>query len=58
VIGEKLLVEKRDPPLLFNVVQDPSERFDVARDHPDVIAAIQRAVEKHQAELVPGKAQY
>jgi arylsulfatase A len=58
VIGEKLLVEKRDPPLLFNVVQDPSERFDVARDHPDVIAAIQRAVEKHQAELVPGKPQY
>jgi len=30
----------------------------VAKDHPDVLAEIQREVEKHRANLVPGKPQY
>jgi arylsulfatase A-like enzyme len=51
-------MEKHDPPLLFNLEEDPSEKFDIAAEHPDVIADIQREVEKHRANLVPGKPQY
>jgi len=46
-----------DPPLLFHLEQDPSEKYDVAKDHPDVIAAIRKAVERHQSNLVPGESQ-
>jgi len=31
-----------DPPLLFNLDEDPGESFDVAARHPDVIAAFTR----------------
>jgi arylsulfatase A-like enzyme len=50
--------QKHDPPLLFDLPNDPGERFDVAADHPEVIADIQREVEKYRAALVPGKRQY
>jgi arylsulfatase A-like enzyme len=50
--------EKHDPPLLFNLKNDPSEKFDVAKDHPDVLADIQRELEKHRAGLAPVKIQY
>ena len=38
--------------------KDPSEKFDVVKDHPDVLADILREVEKHRTHLVPGKPQY
>jgi arylsulfatase A len=50
--------ETHETPLLFNIKEDPSERFNIAAQHPDVLAAIQREVEKHKKELVPGEAQY
>ncbi|MEO5802643.1 MAG: sulfatase [Verrucomicrobiota bacterium] len=50
--------EKHETPLLFNLAQDPSERFDIAEKHPDIIANIQGELEKHRANLVPGEAQY
>ncbi|MEY2430204.1 MAG: arylsulfatase [Verrucomicrobiota bacterium] len=56
--GVPLTFEKHDPPLLFDVRQDPGEKINVAKDHPDVIADIQRELEKHRAGVVPGKAQY
>ncbi|MEX2138556.1 MAG: sulfatase [Pirellulales bacterium] len=46
-----------DPPLLFHLPHDPSERFNVAAEHPQVLAEIRDAVEKHQAAVVPGKPQ-
>lgn len=49
--------KKHDPPLLYNVERDPSEQFDVAKQHPEVIADIAREVERHRAGLVPGKPQ-
>ena len=49
---------KHDPPLLFDLPNDPGERFDVAAEHPEVVADIQREVEKYRAALVPGKRQY
>lgn len=47
-------VVHHDPPLLFHLGSDPSEKHNVAEDHPDVIAGIREAVALHQADLVPG----
>ena len=49
---------KHDPPLLFNVAEDPSERFDVASEHPDVVVELKKIYETHRANMVPGKPQY
>jgi arylsulfatase A len=51
-------VVTHDPPLLFNVQNDPGENFDVASEHPEVVAEIQKIVAEHKAKLVVGKAQY
>jgi arylsulfatase A len=48
---------EHDPPLLYHLGHDPSEKYDIAKDHPDVIAAIYKEVERHRSELVPGKDQ-
>ncbi len=50
--------EIHDPPLLFHVDHDPAERFDVAKDHPEVIASLVEQVERHQQNLEPGEPQY
>ena len=42
-----------DPPLLFNLDEDPGERFDVAARHPDVIAALRRIAAEHSRTLGP-----
>ena len=49
--------EKHDPPMLFNLAHDPSERFNVATNHPAALADIAKAVEEHRAQLVPAKSQ-
>jgi arylsulfatase A-like enzyme len=49
--------ELHDPPLLFHLPRDPSERFNVAAQNPQIIAQIQQAVEAHRAAVVPGKPQ-
>ncbi len=41
-----------DPPLLFHIDHDPSEQYDVAKDHPEVITEIRELVSKHETELV------
>ncbi|MCP5117255.1 MAG: sulfatase [bacterium] len=43
--------EKHDPPLLYNLGHDPSEQWNVAEQHPEVIARIRELVEKHRATL-------
>jgi hypothetical protein len=48
---------RRDPPLLFHLGHDPSERFNVADAHPDVLADIAKEVERHQATVIPVKSQ-
>jgi arylsulfatase A-like enzyme len=40
---------RHDPPLLFNLDIDPSEKVDLAKDHADVIASIRKLVSGHQA---------
>ena len=46
---------RRDPPLLYHLEHDPSEKFDIAEEHPEVIAEILAYVEAHKAtvESVP-----
>jgi arylsulfatase A len=49
--------EAHEPPLLFHLPRDPAERFNVAADHPDVLARLRAAVAAHQAGVVPGAPQ-
>jgi arylsulfatase A len=49
--------ERHDPPLLYHLGHDPSEKFNVAEKHPEVLAEIRRLVEAHQAALTPGQPQ-
>ena len=46
-----------DPPLLYNLDEDPSERFDVASRHPDTVAAIRRVATEHQRTVTPIESQ-
>jgi len=46
-----------DPPLLFHIEHDPSENYNVAGDHPDVIADIRKEIERHKAKLKPAPSQ-
>jgi arylsulfatase A len=46
------------PPLLFHVRHDPEERFNVATNHADVIASIERAASRHRASIVPVENQF
>lgn len=42
-----------DPPLLFHLGEDPSERFDIAAKHPDVIAELTALAEAHRQSVEP-----
>ena len=42
---------EHDPPLLFNLDVDPSEKYDHANDHPDVLAKIFDIVADHKATV-------
>ncbi len=43
-----------DPPLLYNLDEDPSERFDLSESHPEIIREIEEAVKKHNSKMVKG----
>ncbi len=49
--------QKHDPPLLFHLGHDPSERFDVAKDHPDIVAKIRQIAEEHLSSFEPPPSQ-
>lgn len=46
-----------EPPLLFQLGRDPSEKRDVAGSHAEVLARIQAAVQSHQQSLTAGAPQ-
>ncbi len=46
------------PPLLFNLATDPSERFNVALEHPDVVERLTKVIEAHRATVAPGSPQH
>ena len=48
-VGQKAVTH--DPPLLFDVEVDPSERFNIAADHPHVLQQIADVVEQHRQTM-------
>jgi arylsulfatase A len=42
-----------DTPLLFNLNIDPSERYNIAADHPDIIEEIRRLKDEHIGSVKP-----
>ncbi len=42
-----------DPPVLYHLGHDPSEKYNIAKDHPDVIEEIRTLVKQHQATIKP-----
>jgi arylsulfatase A len=49
--------EKHDPPLLYHLEIDPSEKYNVADRHAETLAAILTVVEKHRAGMKPAASQ-
>ncbi|HUX56469.1 MAG TPA: hypothetical protein VMV77_05815 [Bacteroidales bacterium] len=43
----------QDLPELYNLNIDPSERFNIAEKHPEVIAEIKKILEEHLSTLIP-----
>ena len=43
-----------DPPLLYNLNRDPSEQFNIAETHPEVLKNIESLVTEHKKNMVPG----
>jgi arylsulfatase A-like enzyme len=39
---------EHDPPLLFNLEEDPGEKYDVANENPEILEAIQKLRIKHE----------
>jgi arylsulfatase A-like enzyme len=52
--GEGEPRREQNPPLLFNLADDPGERRNVAAAHPDVLADLAREVESHQRSMMAG----
>lgn len=50
--GNNRIVE-HDPPVLYNLEVDPSEKWNVAEQHADVIDGLRAAAEAHKATVKP-----
>lgn len=46
---------KHDPPLLYNLNNDPSEKYDVAAANPEIIEMIKQVVKLHAEKMVRGE---
>ena len=44
-------VTRHDPPLLFNIEKDPSEKYNVAEDNQDVLKMLDSVVAEHKSNL-------
>jgi hypothetical protein len=44
-------------PILFNLSVDPSERFDLAEEHPEILSDITKMVEEHEQTVKPVESQ-
>jgi arylsulfatase A len=43
----------QDSPLLYNLNVDPSEKYNIATEHPEIVADLKKILETHQATLIP-----
>jgi len=48
---------EHETPLLFNLDHDPSEQYDIADVHPDIVAQLTAAAEAHVARTPPAASQ-
>jgi arylsulfatase A len=53
----RIKAEQHDPPALFHLGHDPSEKHNLAENNPEVLAEIAKAVAQHNAKLKRGKNQ-
>lgn len=44
-------------PLLFNLAIDPSEAHEISAEHPEIVARLKEAVDKHRATVTPVRSQ-
>lgn len=56
-LGYPERMQKLDSLRLFNIQHDPSEKYDVARQHPDIIREIISLVEQHSSTVEPVSSQ-
>ncbi len=54
-LGYPQKLEKLATPLLYNVEHDPSERYDIAAQNPEVIRDIETMVQEHLKNAKPAK---
>ncbi len=54
-IGYPEKIEKLETYQLFNLQQDPSEKYDVAANNPEIIKDLEALAQKHQATVEPVK---
>jgi arylsulfatase A-like enzyme len=52
--GEGEPRREHNPPLLFNLADDPGERHDIASRHPDIVADLVREADVHRRSVRPG----
>ena len=50
-------VVAHQPPLLYNLDHDPAEKFDIAKEHPAVVAEIERIAAAHGKGVNPAPSQ-
>ncbi len=48
---------KCSPPELYHLEHDPSEMYNIAKEHPEIIAQAEALVAQHRSQLVPAKSQ-
>jgi len=53
--GEGEPRKAHNPPLLFNLADDPGERHNIAALHPDIVAELTRLADTHRRDVVPGR---
>ena len=49
--------ELRDPPLLFNLSQDPGEQYDLAKKYPEILEEMIFELEKYSSSIQKGEDQ-
>ena len=54
--GEKKMYH--EVPLLYHVEHDPSEKYDIAKKHPDVVERLKKLAEQQAAKVTPARSRF
>ncbi|MBA3697767.1 MAG: sulfatase [Planctomycetes bacterium] len=49
--------EEHTPPLLYHLGRDPSEQYNIAAKHPEIVERLIKARDEHQSAMQPGTVQ-